>query len=231
MVNNEQFNRFDSLIGKDNRKLLFKKKVAIFGLGGVGSAAAISLARAGVGCFYLFDFDVVEPSNINRQMLAFHSTIGKKKTAVLREIIADINPKAEIKVREDYLTPELIDEIDFTNFDFVVDAIDTPKSKIALIKRGTQLKVPLISALGAGNRLDPSQLRIMDIYETRNDPFAKIIRSLCRKQNISHLTVVASVEKPIATPDKTLGSSPFVPPAMGLLMASYVVKKIIGECP
>jgi len=229
MVTNEQFTRFDALIGQSNREHLSSKRVAVFGLGGVGSSAALALARAGVGCFSLFDFDIVEPSNINRQMLAFHLTVGKKKTAVLREMIADINPNAEIIVDERFMTRELIAELDFMNFDFVIDAIDTQQSKIALIEKTTNLHIPIISALGAGNRLDLSQLQIMDIYQTRNDPFAKVMRALCRKHHIHALTVAASLEKPIETPNKVLGSSPFVPPAMGLLMASYVVKKLVED--
>jgi tRNA A37 threonylcarbamoyladenosine dehydratase len=229
MVNEEQFARFDQLVGQEKRQSLASKTVAIFGLGGVGGAAVLALARAGIGTFYLFDFDEIELSNINRQLLAFHSTVGKAKVETMQNLILDINPATNIYGFNLFIDEAWLTNANFSSFDYVVDAIDTLKSKIALIVKSKNTDTPIISAMGAGNRLDPSMLRIMDIFTTKDDPFAKIVRTQCRKNNIAQLTVATSLEKPRDVHQRTPASSPFVPPAMGLLIASYIVTDLLKE--
>lgn len=241
-----QFSRTERIVGKNATEILREKRVAVFGLGGVGGSACDALARSGIGHFLLVDADVVSPSNINRQLLADHATVGRRKTEVMEERIHRINPDAAVETKNVFYLPENADEIDLTNFDYVVDAIDTIKAKVELVARCDKLSIPIISALGCGNRVDPTKIRVCDVFDTTYDKLGKVFRKLLRKNNIKQLKVVFSEEQPILPADdetqserKTVGSSthpvpgssPFVPPAAGLAMASTVVRDLIGYVP
>lgn len=243
------YERNELIWGEEAQKKLFEKHVVIAGLGGVGSYTAESLARCGVGKITLIDFDTVSESNINRQLLALISDIGKKKTELMKKRIENINPHIQVVTIDDYYTLSLNRQIFSEKVDFVADAIDTLKSKIDLIETCIKQDIHVISSMGAGNRLDPSQLFIADISEIqpRKCPFIKNIKYKLRVRGIkNNLPVVSSKEKPVVTEKKesfievktaagediqirkfTPGSSPFVPPAAGYMMASYIVRKLI----
>ena len=235
-----QFSRTGLLLGEEGLERLHRARVAVFGLGGVGGHCCEALIRSGIGAICLVDNDTVSLTNLNRQLVALHSTVGQPKTEALKKRLKDINPEAEIETRQMFYLPETAEEIDLSRFTYVVDAIDTVSAKLELISRCHELNVPIISALGAGNRLDPSQLRVMDIMKTSGCPLAKAVRVGCRKRGIEHLKVACSLEEPM-TPGESgeplppgkhavPGSSAFVPPAMGLLLASQVVRDIaLGE--
>lgn len=220
------FDRSLPLLGQAAISRLIKSKVAIFGLGGVGSYAAEALARSGIGHFDLIDPDVVDPTNLNRQLCASNSTVGELKVTVVANRIKDINPKAicqEHPVR--YQAEQGLDFLP-NKPDFIVDAIDDLKAKIDLIIQANNQGIPIISALGAGNKFDPTAFEIVDIYETYNDPLAKRIRGELRKAGIKNQPVVFSPEKPAIKNTSTIPSLPFVPSVSGLICASYVVKEI-----
>ena len=233
---NETFARTELLIGEDGLKKLRKARVAVFGIGGVGGYAVEALARSGVGHFLLVDNDVVGESNLNRQIIALRSTLGQYKTAVMKERIADICPETEVETQECFFLPEHADRFDFGAFDYVVDAIDTVSGKLELAVSCQKAGTPLISAMGAGNKLDPSKFEVTDIYRTKGCPLAKVMRRELRKRGIERLKVVYSTEEPKKPLRQILGgggrkvtpgSMVFVPGTAGLLLASEVVKDLL----
>ena len=234
-----QFTRTELLLGADAMEKLRGSRVVIFGVGGVGGYVAEALARSGVGAFELVDRDVVSVTNLNRQIIATWKTIGRDKTEVMAERIADINPEAQVTLRKCFFLPETADQFDFSRYDYVVDAVDTVTAKIEIILRAQQAGVPVISSLGAGNKFDPSKFEVADIYKTSVDPLARVMRRELKKRGVRKLKVVYSKEEPMkplgrieADPEAgrkdVPGSSAFTPSAAGLLIASEVVKDLIG---
>ena len=227
-----QFSRTELLIGKEGIKKLQNAKVAVFGLGGVGSYVVEALARAGIGHLVIIDYDKFDETNINRQIGALHSTIGKYKIDVMEDRILDINPN--IKVQKYFPTDieggeENLITSDFT---YVVDAIDTMTSKLKVIEKCNKENVKIITATGAGNKLDPTKFEVADIYQTSVCPVCKILRKELKSRNINNLKVVYSKEKPIKheeTQNKILGSISFVPSVAGLIVASELIKDIIKK--
>lgn len=234
---NEIFARTELLIGKDGIDRLQKAKVAVFGVGGVGGYAVEALARSGIGHFLLVDNDVVSESNLNRQIIALRSTVGKYKTQVMKERIADICPDTVVETRECFFLPDNADEFSFADYDYVIDAIDTVSGKIALAERCREAGTRIISAMGAGNKMDPTKFVVTDIYRTEVCPLARVMRRELKKRGIRSLKVVYSTEKAM-TPTRqivsgdgrkvTPGSMAFVPGAAGLILASEVVRDILG---
>ena len=230
---NSNFSRFISLIGEEDFKKIESANILVFGLGGVGGYVVESLARSGVTHFTLVDADKVDETNINRQIIAIENTIGKDKTEAMKNRILSINNAAEVHLINKFILPENLDEIDFSTYDYIVDCIDTVTSKIAIIEKAKDNNVPIISALGAGNRLDPTKLVITDIYKTSGDALAKTLRHELRKRNISSLKVVYSLEdsKNVII-DNSNGrhspaSSALVPATMGIYIASEIIKDLI----
>ena len=235
---NEQFSRTALLIGEEAVNKLGKSRVAIFGIGGVGGYVAEALARSGVGAFELIDKDQVSVTNLNRQIIATWGTIGRDKTEVMAERIHDINPAATVTQRKCFYLPETADLFDFMQYDYVVDAVDTITAKIEIILRAQEAGVPVISSMGAGNKLDPSKFEVADIYRTSVDPLARVMRRELKKRGVRELKVVFSREEPIkplgrieADPEAgrkdVPGSAAFTPAAAGLLIAAEVVKDLI----
>ena len=212
---------------------LYLSRVAVFGLGGVGGHTAEALARCGVGTLLLVDNDTVSVSNINRQTIALHSTVGKKKTQVMAERVKDINPNMQVQTRDTFFLPETADSFDFTGFDYVVDAIDTVSGKIALIEKCKQANVPIISAMGAGNKLDPTAFAVADISKTSGCPLARVMRRELKKRGVTGVRVVYSKEEPKGAVEQNErgkavpASIAFVPSVMGLIIAGEVIKDII----
>ncbi len=236
----EWLSRTEKLIGKEALDILAGSRVAVFGAGGVGSFVIEALARSGVGAIDVIDNDRVSVSNINRQLIATLDTVGKDKTQVVRERIASINPECSVTEHRMFFLPENADDFDFAAFDYVVDAIDTVAGKLAIIEKCSALGVPVISSMGTGNKLDPSEFRIADIYDTRICPLAKAIRKECRKRGIESLKVLYSEEEAIKPeqedgeelpPGKrsTPGSISFVPSVAGLMIAGEVIRDLIGK--
>ena len=228
------FARSAMLVGAEGIERLRGKRVAVFGIGGVGGHAAESLARAGVGHLTLVDGDVVAPSNLNRQTVALRSTLGAAKTVVMQQRIADIVPQTDVTSHVLFYTADTQEQVDLSTFDHVLDCIDMVSSKLLLAVNCQRLGVPLISAMGAGNKLDPTQLRIDDISRTSVCPLARVMRRELKERGILHLPVAYSTETPLipsATEEgarrATPGSLPFVPAAMGLAMASHVVRALL----
>ena len=238
MSEQNAFSRTAALLGADAMERLHAARVAVFGVGGVGGYVVEALVRSGVGTVDVFDKDEVSTTNLNRQIIALHSTIGQDKVHVIAARMRDINPEAIINERRMFYLPENADEIDLTQYDFVVDAVDTVAAKIELAVRCERLGVPLIAAMGAGNKLDPSMLRISDIYKTSVCPLARAMRTTLRKKGVKHLTVAWSAEETLRPAHPIDGESPtgsrkdvpasaaFVPSAMGLLIASHVVRRL-----
>ncbi len=231
----EQFSRTAFLLGEDAVEKLQSKKVAVFGVGGVGGFAVEALARAGIGALELIDSDTVSESNINRQIIALHSTVGKYKTDVAAERIKDINPDCKVTVKNIFYLPETADEFDFSEYDYVVDAIDTVAAKIDIICRSKAVDVPVISAMGAGNKLDPLGFKIADISRTKVCPLARVMRQSLKKRNITSLKTVYSEEMPIrneklenSDKKRVPGSVSFVPSTVGLIIASEVIKDLLS---
>ena len=222
--------RTELLIGKEGIEKLQNAKVAIYGVGGVGSFVAEGLARSGIGNMVLIDNDVVSISNLNRQIHANIETIGKKKVEVMKERILKINPNAKINT---YMADEIEngeESIIDSTFSYIIDAVDTVSTKLKLIERASKLNVPIISAMGAGNKLDPSKLEITELKKTSYDPLARILRKWAKENHItSRIVVLSSKEMPVKTGEKTPGSTAFVPSAAGLLIASYIVKYFMKE--
>ena len=223
----EQFSRTELLIGKDGVEKLKKSKVAIFGLGGVGSYVVEALARAGVGNFILVDNDIISETNINRQIIATYKTIGKPKIQIEKERILEINPNAKVKIFKEFFMPESPDFID-ENVSYIVDAIDTITAKIELVVRAKKMNKPIISCMGTGNKLDPTKFEITDIYKTSVCPLAKVMRKELKNRKIDNLKVLYSKEEPIKLNNKQVpGSISFVPSVAGLIIAGEVIKDII----
>ena len=230
-----QFTRLELLIGEESLKKLATKKVAVFGLGGVGGNVCDALVRSGVGNFFLLDNDEVDISNVNRQIIANMNTVGKAKVDVMEEHLRSINPNVKTEKKKCFYLPNIGDLLDFSEFDYVVDAIDTVTAKLDIIERCVKQNVPVISALGCGNKLDPTMLKISDISKTSYDPLARVMRRELKKRNIDHLKVVYSTEKAIEPNEKIEGhngkvipgSSAFVPPVAGIMIASEVVKDLL----
>ena len=223
-----KFSRLEKVIGKDNLDILSKKSVLILGCGGVGGYVAEALARSNVGTLILVDFDDVDMSNINRQIVALNSTIGKSKVDVLEERISDINDKCKVLKIKKYIDLDNYIELFDYDIDFFVDACDTVSVKKAVIKECINRNISMISSMGTGNKLDPSKLEIVDIRKTVNDPLARIIRKFVKDERIKgKVMVLSSTELPKKTGDRTPGSTAFVPSSAGLLIASYVVRSFI----
>ena len=224
----EQFSRTELLIGKDGVEKLKKSKVAIFGLGGVGSYVVEALARVGVGNFILVDNDIISETNINRQIIATYKTIGKPKIQIEKERILEINPNAKVKIFKEFFMPESPDFID-ENVSYIVDAIDTITAKIELVVRAKKMNKPIISCMGTGNKLDPTKFEVTDIYKTSVCPLAKVMRKELKNRKIDNLKVLYSKEEPIKLNNKQVpGSISFVPSVAGLIIAGEVIKDIIG---
>ena len=227
----ERFIRTSLITGEENIKKLNNCRIAVFGIGGVGGYVCEALARSGVGKLALFDGDTVAISNINRQIIALSSTVGKFKAEVMKNRILDINPEADIEANNVFFKPENADKYDFTEYDYIVDAVDDIKAKLAIAEIANKLNIPLISAMGAGNKLDPTKFEVSDIYKTSVCPLARIMRRELKKLGIKKLKVVYSKEEPKNPPykiegEKTVGSLAFVPSVMGLIIAGEVIKDI-----
>ena len=220
------FSRTEILLGKEAVEKLQNAHVAVFGVGGVGGYVVEALARSGIGTLTLIDNDKVSLSNINRQIIALHSTIGKYKTEVAKARIADINPNANVHTRELFVLPETIEEIDFSGFDYVVDAIDTVSGKLAIIQSAKEKNIPVISAMGAGNKLNATAFCVKDISKTSGCPLARVMRRELKKRNIENVKVVYSEEEPKKTEEGVVGSVAFVPSVAGLIVAGEVIKDL-----
>lgn len=223
------------LIGDDAVQKLNNSSVAIFGVGGVGGYIAESLARSGVGSIHLFDSDTISITNINRQIIALHSTVGRYKTDVMKERILDVNPNCKVFNNNIFYDLESAKDIDLSQYDYVADAIDSVKSKIELIRRAKEVGTPIISAMGAGNKLNPTAFEISDIAKTSVCPLARVVRKELKTLGINHLKVCYSKEQPLTPLDNkedsgkrvTPGSTSFCPSVMGLIMASEIIKDLI----
>jgi tRNA A37 threonylcarbamoyladenosine dehydratase len=239
-----EFSRTELLIGQAALEKLQNSRVAIFGVGGVGGYVCEALVRSGVGHFDLIDNDTVSLTNINRQIIALHSTIGKLKVDVMKERMLDINPDVDVSVHPCFYLPETADQFDFSNYDYVVDAIDTVTGKIEVIVQADAHQVPVISSMGAGNKLNPAMMEVSDIYKTSVCPLARVMRRELKKRHIKHCKVVYSKEKAIQPSQASLekyvadseenftkksipGSTAFVPSVAGLILASEVIKDLI----
>ncbi|MEE1312373.1 MAG: tRNA threonylcarbamoyladenosine dehydratase [Lachnospiraceae bacterium] len=247
-----QFSRTELLLGKKAMQVLEKSRVAVFGIGGVGGYAVEALVRSGVGTIDLIDDDKVCLTNLNRQIIATRKTVGKYKVDAMKERILEIQPDAIVNTHKCFFLPETKDEFDFTQYSYVIDAVDTVTAKIQLVQEAQKAGVPIISSMGAGNKLDPARFEVADIYETSVCPLAKVMRRELRKRKIEHLKVVYSKEKPVrpiedmaiscrshcicppgakhkCTERRDIpGSNAFVPSVAGLIIASEVIKDIIG---
>ena len=236
----EQFTRTELLYGKESTEIFKRSRVAVFGIGGVGGYTAEALARCGIGTLDLIDSDKVVESNLNRQIIALHSTIGMYKVDAAKQRINDINPDCTVNTYKTFYLPETADEFDFTQYDYVVDAIDTVTGKIGLITQAKSCGTPIISAMGAGNKLDPSRFEVADIYSTSVCPLAKVMRKELRVRGIESLKVVYSKEVPLtplpsaetdpaSSRRQTPGSTPFTPSVAGLMIASEVINDIFKK--
>lgn len=245
-----RFSREELLIGAQGLEKLQRARVAVFGIGGVGGYVVEALARSGVGALDLFDGDTVALTNINRQIIALESTVGRPKVEVARERVLQINPACQVEARQLFFTPENAGEVDFSQYDYVADAIDTVSSKIELLRLCREAGVPVISCMGAGNKLDPTRFRVADIYKTSGCPLARVMRTALRKRGVKHLKVVYSDEIPTrpiedmsiscrshcicppgakhkCTERRDIpGSTAFVPSVAGLIIAGEVVKDL-----
>lgn len=231
----EQLSRTELLIGESALEKLRAARVAVFGVGGVGGFAVEALARSGVGTLDLIDSDTVALSNLNRQIIALHSTVGMPKVRAAAQRIHDIDPTIKVNVHECFFLPENADSFDFHEYDHVIDAIDTVSGKIAIIERAKSAGVPVISAMGAGNKLDPTAFRVADISKTKVCPLARVMRYELKKRGITGVKVVYSEEEPCRKTHDEHGnrlppaSIAFVPSVAGLIIAGEVIKDIIGE--
>lgn len=246
----DQFSRTQLLLGKEGIDRLAASRVAVFGIGGVGGYVCEALVRSGVRKFDLIDDDRVCLTNINRQIIATRKTVGKYKAEVMAERMREINPDADIRIHKCFYLSENEDEFPFEEYDYVIDAVDTVTAKLALVMKAQQMDIPIISSMGAGNKLDPTAFRVADIYETKVCPLAKVMRTECRKRGVKRLKVVYSEEKPtLPLEDMSIscrthcicppgtkhkcterrdipGSTAFVPSVVGLIIAGEVVKDI-----
>lgn len=250
----DQFSRTRLLVGEEGVSALGRAHVAVFGLGGVGAYTVEALARAGVGAFSLFDDDRVCLTNINRQLIATHSTVGRLKTEVMRERILDINPHAQVTLYQCFYTPKNADDYDLSGYDYIVDAVDTVSAKLELAQRAWRLGVPIISCMGAGNKLDPTRFTVTDIYKTEVCPLARVMRRELRARGVTALKVVYSTEPALAPRTQGVGpgckegcvcppgatrhctarrqipgSMSYVPSVAGLILAGEVVKDLLAH--
>ncbi len=245
-----QFSRTQLLLGEDNMEKLYRAKVAVFGIGGVGGFAVEALARSGVGSFVLIDDDKICLTNLNRQIIATRKTVGQYKADVMRERILEINPDAQVEVRKCFYLPETANEFDFSEYSYVIDAVDTVTAKLEIVTQAQKCHVPVISCMGAGNKLDPTKFQVADIYKTSMCPLARIMRQECKKRGIRKLKVVYSTEQPIrpiedmsiscrtncicppgakhkCTERRDIpGSTAYVPSVAGLILAGEVIKDL-----
>ena len=248
----DQYSRTSLLLGREAIERLKGSRVAVFGIGGVGGYVCEALVRSGIGAFDITDDDKVCLTNINRQIIATHDTIGKYKVDVMKERMLSINPKADIRVHKCFFLPENADSFSFDEYDYVIDAVDTVTAKLEIIVKANEENVPVMSAMGAGNKLDPTRFRVTDIYKTTMDPLAKVMRRELKKRGIRKLKIVFSDEKPmtpiddmsiscrsncVCPPDAAHkcterraipGSTAFVPAVAGLIIAGEVVKDLAG---
>lgn len=248
-----QFSRTELLLGKEAMEKLKNAKVAVFGIGGVGGYVCEALVRSGVGAFDLIDDDKVCLTNLNRQIIATRKTVGKYKTDVMKDRILEINPDARVEVHKCFFLPENADEFPFEEYDYIVDAVDTVTAKISLVMKAQEMNVPIISSMGAGNKLDASQFRVADIYKTKVCPLAKVMRHELKKRGVKKLKVVYSEEQPtrpvedmaiscrtncICPPGAAHkcterrdipGSTAFVPSVVGLIIAGEVIKDLTKD--
>ena len=249
-----QFSRTELLLGKEAMDKLQNSRVAVFGIGGVGGYVCEALVRSGIGAFDLIDDDKVCLTNLNRQIIATRKTVGQYKTEVMRDRILEINPKAEVRIHTCFYLPENADDFDFSEYDYVVDAVDTVTAKLELIMRAKESGTPVISSMGAGTKLDASAFRVADIYKTKVCPLAKVMRRELKKRGVKKLKVVYSEEQPIRPVEDMAiscrshcicppgakhkcterrdipGSVAFVPSVVGLIIAGEVVKDLTAEC-
>ena len=247
----DQFERTELLLGREAIDKLAHSRVAIFGIGGVGGYVCEALVRSGVAAFDLIDKDTVALSNLNRQIIATRKTIGKYKAEVMRDRILEINPDADVRIHNCFFLPENADEFPFEEYDYIVDAVDTVTAKIALVMKATEKNIPIISSMGAGNKLDGSMFRVADIYKTKVCPLAKVMRRELKKRGVKKLKVVYSEELPVRPirnvesdskaeennpldekkirRKDTPGSVAFVPSVAGLIIAGEVVKDLCGR--
>lgn len=245
-----QFSRTQLLLGESAMQELANKRVAVFGIGGVGGYACEALVRSGIGAFDLIDDDKVCLTNLNRQIIATRKTVGKYKTEVMKERMLEINPNVDVRIHNCFFLPENADEFPFDEYDYIIDAVDTVTAKISIIMKANELGIPVISSMGAGNKLDPTAFRVADIYKTRVCPLAKVMRRELKKRGIKKLKVVYSQEKPtrpiedmsiscrshcICPPGAAHkcterrdipGSTAFVPSVVGLIIAGEVIKDL-----
>lgn len=234
-----QFSRTELLLGKEAMDRLSGSRVAVFGIGGVGGYVCEALVRSGIGAFDLIDHDKVCLTNLNRQIIATQKTIGRYKTEVMKERMLEINPEAEVREHRCFFLPENADEFPFEEYDYIVDAVDTVTAKIALVLKAQEKNVPIISSMGAGNKLDGSQFRVADIYKTNMCPLAKVMRRELKKRGVKRLKVVYSEEKPVMPLEDMSGSErkavpgsvAFVPSVAGLILAGEVVKDLCSQSP
>ncbi len=232
----KQFLRTEMLLGEEAVAKLHKASVAVFGVGGVGGYVVEVLARSGIGRIDIFDNDLFEATNLNRQLHALHSTIGRPKVDVVAERVHDIFPECDVRPHRMFYIPETADSVDLTSYDFVIDCIDTVQAKLELARRCHHLGIPLIASMGAANKLDPAMARVEDISRTKIDPLARAVRQALRREGIYHLTVVYSEEQPINCKDNDASPSmkrpipascAFVPAAFGLILGGEVVKRLV----
>lgn len=224
-----QYSRTEMIIGTEAVDKIRSASVIVFGIGGVGSYVVEGLARAGIGKLVLVDNDVVDITNINRQLPALHSTVGKSKAGVMADRVKDINPDCNVEVVECFFMPDTADRFDFTEYDYVVDAIDTVTGKLTLIEKAYNEGVPVISSMGTGNKLDPTQFKISPIEKTKVCPLAKVMRKELKNRGIKGIKVLYSEEEPIKHEGgSTPGSISFVPSAAGLIIAGEVIRDIIS---
>ena len=221
-----QFSRTELLIGKENIEKLKNSKIAIFGLGGVGSFVLEGLVRAGVGSFILVDNDTVSETNLNRQLIATYNTIGRPKVEVAKERVLEINPEAKVETYQEFFMPDTKTKILDNSVSYIVDAVDIVTAKIELVLRANELNIPIISSMGTGNKLNPTKFEITDIYKTSVCPLAKVMRKELKARNIKKLKVLYSKEEPIKTNTRIPASISFVPSVAGLIIASEVVKDL-----
>lgn len=238
------FSRTEALLGARALEKLGAARVAVFGIGGVGGYVCEGLVRSGIGAFDLVDSDTVSITNLNRQIIATQKTVGRYKTEVMKERMLDINPQVQVQVHNCFFLPENAEEFEFGNYDYIVDAVDTVSAKLALVMKAQESNTPVISSMGAGNKLDPGRFQVADIYETRVCPLARVMRRELKKRGITSLKVVYSQEEPISIPKKAdrgisegtraagrgfPGSVAYVPSVAGLMIAGEVVKDLVAE--
>lgn len=221
------FDRLLKVINSEDFKKIKNAKILIIGIGGVGGSALESLVRIGISNITIVDNDIVEESNLNRQIISLHSNIGKYKVDVAKKRLLDINPTINIKTNKSFITKDNIDELFKEKYDYIIDACDTVTTKVLLIKYAKLNNIDIISCMGSGNRIDPTKLEIIDIYKTSYDPLAKVMRNLLKKEGIKKQKVIYSKEIPVKTKDSTPGSTSLVPNVAGIYAASYIINKIL----